>query len=826
MNDYVSNPGQDDIDNKTDLLKKAEQKKEINELTTPENVNDLFDSENKDYTNNVTATERFDKKSNITGKSFLKKKGPITALLISLLASGIFMGGLLSPAMLLIHIQNIMVDKFNMQLTSLDIRTNKILTSKTLGNVNCGTIITCKYSSMPDYQVNRLAKSGIEVQFDDTGKTDLLGRKKVKQLIYKDNPISPDEFKVKLAVDPDFRLSVKRAYNPLFAGFADSNWNTTLSKLGVSESAVILDGVTDEEKLADIQDRTTKSSTLDDSLDDIKLDSKEADGSFTYDQDLGIDDPKYIKDLDSLNTLKKTASEITDGAAEVVSTGIKSTTKNLGQLVNVTGIADDTCTIYGTVRAIGFAAKTVRSDQLAAFAMMFFTVASMIQAGDSPEPDTTSKLGTILTTEANVTNFEGVNILDNEGNPIKQTATDSFGVKYATYGELGTMPDSTNQFLAGAGFAGTLVGITSLINNNLGGSPQTVCKTLNNIFIQIGSAAAGIGLAISTGGVSLIGKTGLKILGGISVAVFLSYLPTLLQDIIAGVLIDESTVGGLAGDAITSGAGVLMSKAAAQGGNAPLTVDEAVAYNNKTKEILALYAEEDRTEYSPLDITSKNTFMGMIFSRLTPFIASISSPIKAISSSLSLFSNSISSLSPIAKAADSSEYEICEDPDYTELGLAADPFCNLTYGIPVDYLENIDPVEVVEQLGDNINSNGEIEKGSDLEEFQKNCIDRDKPLGYTGEDYQDEDGSECLVEVGDNKYFYLYLIDQRILNGMDGEDTALEAAYESGIDSNISFYNGDYKSSDNIAENNIITNITNFIKNPFGLILSNNESGL
>jgi len=116
------------------------------------------------------------------------------------------------------------------------------------------------------------------------------------------------------------------------------------------------------------------------------------------------------------------------------------------------------------------------------------------------------------------------------------------------------MPDTAAMFLAGGGLTGTLTGVTSKINDILGNKAEETCGVLNNPFVGAGSLVVGIGTMLIPGAntvrFSSLAKD-VTISAGIGIA--LAVLPSLLQDIIAGVLVDKTTVGEAAGDAITSG---------------------------------------------------------------------------------------------------------------------------------------------------------------------------------------------------------------------------------------------------------------------------------
>jgi len=794
--DSELNPGQSDYDrkfNNASVINKTEtagtvDNSDKNDKTSTDGVRDAEENPDDGWKTNVSNDGSSSSKSG--GRfSFFKKKGPLTTIIITLVGGSLGIGGLLSPGLLLLHFKETMVQKFNGQLTSMDIRTNKILKSKALGGVGvCGAVVNikCKYSSMSDAQIKKFKKAGIDVKIDADASKSLLGRKKVNNFVFDGEDVSPSQFTKKLNTDAKFRAGVKKAYNPLLAGFTDSIWNKAILKLSISKKGIKLEGVTDKEKLAGIQADTKSPVTINEKA--PKGSDVDASNKPLYPGGENSDAFKKAKgDFDVLkksanDVVGKSAGELAGEAAGSAEVAVKSVTKStVGALfssVKITGAVDDLCTIYGTTRAIGFAAKTVRAMQLARYAMLFLTIADQIKAGGNPAPEDVSYLGSVLTAETKSLGPDGKTM-------VSKTATDSYGYKYAAYGEVGAkMPDTAAQFLAGGGLTGTLMGVTSVVNQMLGKNPDRVCKINNNIAVQIGSAAVGATAAFFSGGITLTVGGAFKIVGAAAFSVALIYLPALLKDAVAGVVVDSSTVGELAGDAITSGSSGMMGTVASLGGNAPLTIPQAVAYQNLSKKVIAQYAEEDRLAYSPLDVSNKNTFMGSVFSKLVPQLVKMSSTSGYLSSISSIISTSFSSIIPITKAADANEYSICQDYDYKSMDLAADPYCNLAYGIPPDNLQGIEPLEVLDKM------NGEIDQetglplpGSGYQKFVDTCVNRANPIGYTGDDYSEDSGINCLINDSNpmNKYYYLYQIDQRVERGMDNEEiAATTAADDSG----------------------------------------------
>jgi hypothetical protein len=214
-----------------------------------------------------------------------------------------------------------------------------------------------------------------------------------------------------------------------------------------------------------------------------------------------------------------------------------------------------------------------------------------------------------------------------------------------------------------------------------------------------------------------------------------------------------------------------MSTAAKYGGNAPLTPSQAVSYNNLSNEVAAQYAQEDRATHSPFDATNSNTFLGMIVGQLIPYASSLSSVSGILSSVASITTGSFASLtSQTAKAASTDDYTMCQDYDYRDMNLATDPYCNVAYGIPPEYL-NADPVVVAQKLiaDKQIDEEtGDPIDGSAYATFVTNCMDRTQPLGA---DSSGSTGSECKID-NSNKDYYIHYIDQRVQTGLDGDQVA------------------------------------------------------
>lgn len=743
--------------------------------------NPLNYNPSKDQSKKVTAGQYF---------GFIKKKGPL-ALILSFLLTGTFgLSVLFSPGLLLVQIKETMVNAFNVQFPSMASR-GKLLNGG-LGTTEgiCGSVLTigCKYTTMTTEEVTNFETAGIKI--NSKSKT-FFGRVKPDSFEFDNKIIKPSQFAAELDSNPSLSSAVNTAYDAKAAGFLDSFWE----KIGLSKAKPNLDTSSDENALKSVQEDTKTNSTVqEDTAQPIKEGDTKPDGVNKY----------TAAEAKAANTTEAAAnaaeSEIAKDSAKIAETGVKGTSSLLktaeiaSNTLKITGIADAACSVYGGVKALGYAAKVVRVLQLAKYALLFLNVADQIKAGDAKAEDV-SYLGKVLTTEVN-----------------GKSATDSFGYKYAAYGDLGTMPNSASQFMAGGGLTGQMIGLTTLIDKYL--PDKTICGTLKNPFVMGGSLIVGLGMFLIPGGQAAVAAW--DVAKGVATAALVigsAFIPALLKDVVAGVLVDKTTVGESAGDAITSGASGMMGSLAKAGGNAPLTPDQALAYNKLSNDIAAQYAEEDRLARSPFDVTSKNTFLGSILSKLTPYIYKSSSISSTIASIASFTATSFSSIiSPVTMADDSiAQYQQCQDYDYKALNLATDPYCNVRYGISPNALK-ANPIKVINSLGNEIDqTTGDPTPGSAYAQFVDNCITRSRPLGDVGENTDTSDGSECVFgkkvaiagsTQSTNDNYYLHYIDQRVYKDKSGEDKVLAAAKASGAyQKGISFYS-------NIIDNSTAVNMS------------------
>lgn len=775
------NPSQKDYEQKFDALSRAEaQSSTANSQDQPSDASQLNESESQPSDKQGFYKPTGNSKSKIGIK---KRKGPIGLIIGIVFGGGLGFGALFSPALGIVHLKETMVNKMNHQLGSMDARTQRVILSKVDNTTNalCKIKVKCKFKSMSAKQLAKFEKAGFVIEsVDDKA----FGRKRITSMSFTDSKgtkttITADNFRKSYRTNPEIRSATHKAYNPKFGGFADKVWTKTKAKFGISERGPKV-AATDEERAKNLQENVKKGAPEELNLKKVSEgDSKPCSPDCTDESGNKTDSAqKYTKqEAETHNTsVDETANKLNGEDQKNVKTDnamkeLEDVEKNLGREtgalgtlkngVKLTGIVDMVCSVYGAVQAVGYGAKTVRAIQLARYAMAFFTVADMIKAGKA-KPEDVAYLGTILTSVA----------IDASSSLKRKTAFDSYGYRYAAYGDSGKMHNYTMKFLAGGGLTGDLIMITSKINDYTAGAPRKTCRTLSNPWVSAGSLIGGVALAIACTECT-VGKTIAQAAIGLTFTAALLILPKLLTDIVAGKVTD-GIVGEDAGDAITSGAGSVMGSSANGGGNSILTKDQALAYNNLQEETILAYNNDASLDSDPLDIYSPNSFLGSVLGKFYVGFVGKTNLSQYGTSLLSFINGSFSSIIPRSMAASDSKMaaalEVCQDYDYKEMGIATDPFCNPIFGIPPEYLD-ADPDTII----DSLISNGYIDENGDYQQkyntFIESCVNRTEPFGGVKQDNTGTDGSECKIEGSEAQlraYAYIHQIDNRVEDGMDG----------------------------------------------------------
>lgn len=768
-----------DFDNVADNYDKSADSSQENE-----NIQKTRQAEESPDNFRYTGSGQKQKSNSVTLRGRLKKAGPF-GLIAGIVLSGFFGLSLLSPGLLLVQLKETMSDKFNDQLATMDVRTTKLLKKKLTATTTKGICnpvsIRCKYRTIGNRQLKKLEKAGFTVDGD---RTSITGRMKPTSFEFNGNAIKASDLLTEAAKDPDLRSALRKGYNPKFAAFSDAIAAKVRAKLGLKKSKNITPS-SDEKKMQ----KELKDNSSGKSIANQEPPRKIGDGDdATYEDSDGrsINKEEFDK-YSSVSAELETRSSLSGVAKKAaVKSGIK------GVLTSTAfglGAADTLCTGWTVMRVASFAAKVFGARQLIRYSYQFMNTADSIKAGDAT-PEDTAYLSKILTTP----NSEG------------RAATDSYGYKYAAYGDsfnVGNF-DSSNksgvltddavnkneidnetakyvngQIIPGNVFASFVTKFNSVGGGGTKEGVDKFCKfekSWTGQGILIGVSVLGAVAAIFSGGGSVSAGAAAQVGAMATLSVGLGLLTPKLLDLAKGTLITGDENGNEAGNAITSGMGAYNAQTSQARGLGVLNKEDAVAYTNTSREIAATYNQDEASELSPFDATSKNTFLGSIVSKLLPYTTKTSSVSGSLLSTGSLVSSSLSSVvnaTSHASPAKSSDFNSCSDSEYTTRSLAADPFCNLRYGMSEKALAK-DPEDVLDYMlrGNYITSDTDASPQGEYADYVTSCIERSTSIGDISEG---SNGDEC-IQGGENDerntMFRLFYIDTSIEDGMEYEETA------------------------------------------------------
>ncbi len=750
------NPGQTDSDRRFNSLANAEKSggfdDSANEVADDSNksanINNARDSENNpagpdtnnDFINKFTGANNKSGSTNIRFK--LTRKIAPTGGVVGIIAGiGMLMASF-TPAALMINLKENLVQKFDLQNTSMNIRTNKLIANKLAGDTTTGSCsfvkIACRFNRPSNRLLNKLSANGIVAKDAAGNPIDTktwLPNTRPKSYSFTNSSgktidVEAKDFAKTLASDDEFRSAFHKAYNPRFVGYADQIYGKVMAKFGFNKNSKIA---------ADTDVNKAK--------DSINLDTSS---------------PNAVSDAAAAGT------SADDAAKKLISDEIAVEAKNLEGRIGGKTDAVQISAMLGcfALDVPGIVSKTVRAyqlEQLVRYGAQFLSLAEAIQTGNAT-PQATEALGSMLTND----------VRDKSGNIISNSAMDSFGVKNALYGDTKTTGYKSDftKFQPGGSVAAKLGSVASVTSS----APiKEACAAIGTPEATAAMTAIEASLAPETLGLSAILLKGVGALAGafaaqgIMSAAIQAATPTILGLIPINSILNffmgdltKNLQGEDVGNALVSGSANLMSAAANTGGNMPMTVPQAMAYQKTTDQVNLAYSKEDQVSLSPFDASSPNTFLGSIATQMLPYFSELSSFSGTLSTIGSLVSGSISRISGNAYAASTAnaqdQFNLCKDSSITNAGIAAGPSCEIYYGIPVQYLGE-DPTTVLNNLlaQNQVDSDtGDPIPGSDLEKWMSNCTNGSS-IGL----------SECVINDQTKAEYSLYTVDHRIQVSMD-----------------------------------------------------------
>lgn len=744
------------------------------------------------FTGNQTALPKGQK------VNFLKKRGPLAAILAILLGGG---GGLMilfSPSLMLVQLKEALVGDLNDQLAASSIGTDHVLRSRVKGmqknfSLCTGIKIRCNFATMSNHQIDKFKKAGFEIDSEKTK----FGRNKVTKIVYKKTTFTdPNQFYRGVLNDLDLRKSARLAFNPKFAGTSDRIAKSFYLRFRTTKANRPL-GKTDDERNRNLDQMTAGEKAnpdpprvKQDENDPDKTYIENPDGSRTY-----SDDPDYQKKLDTLDNVNKELTTTLD-------TGVKSTTRILGAGVkglSITGSADTACTVYNTARAVNATAKAVRAMQMAQFAMLFLNMADQIKSGVA-DPGEVEYLGKKLAATDNnkyvddESAIEGVE-LDANGNVVDvktknqvenpfygSNAMDSPGYKVAAYNEAPKLTSRSQQYMVGGvlsgSFASVLESVTKVLNKLPGSDINSKCGKIQNPLVRTAGLVVGLVAGFGSGFTTI----GISIGASIAIGFAQPFLEAQLADMLAGQTVNSHTAGVDAGDAMFSGSSTILGGTAMARGLKPLNksgVQEYMALSETVKNDYIAMEREDAKK-TPFDIYNQYSFLGSLVRTINPVVTSSDNSLAAIITGVpKLFGATVDSFSGRAFAANPynpERFSLCNDPGYEKLGIDADVFCNVRYGLSKAEL-SMDPLDVVSWMYDGQHCTtpdgdpapcitGDGEPMYQYKEWIPVCTERTTGWGENTSE-NGGDGSECMPDSEQNKNFRMYTLYKSLNDAMD-----------------------------------------------------------
>ena len=677
----------------------------------------------------------------------LKRFGPTGAVASMLLVGAVGIGSSTSVmGSLLVSIKESIVTNIDQQQYTSMSRSNRILSRRLADDATSGSCtlvkIACRFHKPTDYQLKQLDKAGVKA-LDEAGevieKGKLIGGKRPAHYLIDGEKISAKDFKKALRNNPKLRNAFRRAYNPRWVNWVDDAAVKFLKKIGVTKKvAEKLNSKKTRKALTEATDELTK--IEDKAGDKIKKEIADEAGDFAKKE------------------AKKTAKKGGD-AKLMMAQGICAAAKAPNVIVNIN--------------------KAFRIAQYAKLGYTFLTAADAIKKGEAT-PEMVNNVATILT--QSYTKSDGT---------IKKPATDAKLMKY-TMG-LGTSGSSSSYIPGVGGALATYLGVVNSepvkVGCDLVGS--TAAEVAVEVFDGIKNGLGPVGWAWTAGEFALEGILSLEsvqqqlssAMGGIVQTAIDTFGNWVDMKALAEYFLGDKTKGATGtdvGDITGVGLSNSMADQASYTGNAPLTVQQKVAFDEQIvqPERIAL-AEEDRLTHSPFDISSPNTFLGSIAIRFVPYLGMASSPLAFVSAISSISTSSLFNLfNPSAYAKNIIDENKCTQNSVlaNEKDIAVGPACDVQYGVPTDYM-GIEPDQVASELsasGD-IDENGKVKSNSELQDWIDTC--NQASIINT---------KECTVDSRQRALYNLYQIDKRTVDGMDEDPDKTKSAAGSGSGSTTS----------------------------------------
>ena len=806
--------------------------------------NQSSDAIRSTFRNNVagkTASEVLRSRGRLNGKGggILKKAAPASIITILLVVGGFIFYGLQTA--LPQNISSNYTAKTDVQYSSYMTRNQSIVKYMMDGGdqIKISNNLTKRYTSFSPYMKRRLAKQGIEVgQIDKSGNfsTDQIIANKSTVLKYGDDIISADDFQTRFASDANFREAYTKAKRGRVAGFFDESADRYYKKKGKSRDIFDNYRSTGDSEVDETNFRETVNNNVTGSEASINsIHATDTDGDGT--KDVG-------KNGDAIEV-----SKIEGDTPEI----------KARSFVNSIAGKIDTATNVGTVACVGLRIANIASVAVAAYQIFqsisyFLSFSEPISKSIAGEGDA-SGINSVLNFFTTVTDSK-VQYVDANGATRTETVTGSLLesegsqviLTNARANHSKVAPYSLNNIFGSA----ALVAATT-------GASQATCSGVMAASAVVSLASNAVpGGTLAKFVVSAVANT----VGGIAITAAVGAIVQAIIPYVAKIFagdIFSSLTGIPAGEFYTQGAAAANFKLATEA-SAFMPADEEYVkeQNRQTSTTLSQEAEVDRLHRSPFDITSPNTFLGALLSKIS-FSAIGSSLGNGLAGFGNLISNSFKVFNPSVSAADQ---EVTYTSNYQTCNNGLGTVCDM-YGLEIpsrDYSTiNLRPDDKKYNavIAPNLDNNGKIIEGSELSKFISFCTERESPWGvldanimnalqtdfgivgnnlYIVEDVVDiinavEDvenrpwgtGENCVMSKNnprwDNefKYYQAYVEDMRILSGMENSASDVSAQTNNPVLAYLEEYDEKHPVDDSFT--GTLARLTGYTKDDIAFLL-------
>lgn len=758
-----------------------------------------------------------------------KKKGPMGAIVLLFGGGGLIGGGLLSPAGALIHIKEILVNKFDTMSSVVEERSVLIMSKRMFGtNTTCKIKVRCRYSGLTNRQMERLRIQGADV-LDKDGKPikkNALGRYTGGQTLVLTNDdgtktkVDAKDYKRTIRSNPALRNLGRKVFAPRYL-----SWNDKISKDIRAKKKLVTNpewGDGDEKEARKNVYKAVSGEAFTAESQDNQGTTKDKDGKDVKESgqniDYGDDTDAINKEADKLKTAAAAGDLIdpipSDPAGAAVMPDVEPSGSPVKKALGFLNPADflvGLCTTYQITSALVLTAKVIALANAMRYASQFLSTADKIKAGEATSTDAEQAM-TILQRQDKYG--------DNFG--------DAVGYQYPEYGTVPEKPVASSAI--GNGVVLVLSAAIRWVNNTLGkGTVTTGCRILTNPVVQgalaltsfipgggqIAKAVTGaltktakvvaekvIKEAVAKmvkAAAEKVSKDALKkaakdatkafikmaaSAGGMFLAGYLlqKYAIPYIARELAGAMLTGSEDGVTSMDTMANGMDATNQATAQERGLMPLSKEEASAFSDFNSSSTATYVADMRAQSDPFDITNPYSASNALASTFYGFTSKLTH-----SSLLSLPGAIVSSLNVSNLFSANSFAKIntnyCDDDFLNDKGLAASPFCNVVMGFnDIDMLENSDPdTDVTQWMLDHKQIDDDGNPKGDYATFLSTCItdSGNKQITDLGDEETqlDETCFDTLKNQStERKMFYLYYIDNGTVEAMDATDDQQAAA--------------------------------------------------